>query len=256
VGEDLEFALELADLADSMTMPRFRAGDLVVESKPDLTPVTEVDRGVELAIRARVAADRPGETVFGEEFGPPASAGEGRWIVDPIDGTKNFVRGIPAFATLIAFERDGELVASVASAPALGRRWWALRGGGAFADGSPIHVSKIDRVEGAQLCYSNFSAWEEAGLLEPFLALGRRAWRTRGFGDFWQYVLVAEGSADIALEPNLALWDIAAVKLIVQEAGGRFTDLSGKARPDGGSALSSNGILHEESLGVLQARDT
>jgi histidinol-phosphatase len=247
--DDLAFALELADMADSMSLPRFRDRDLVVESKPDLTPVTEVDRGVEQAIRDRIGRERPGEVVLGEEFG--AEEGSVRWIVDPIDGTKSFVRGIPAWGTLIALEREGELVLGVASAPALGRRWWAVRGEGAFADGKPIRVSGITRLEDAQLCYTSFKAWEEAGLLEPFLALGRRCWRTRGFGDFWQYALVAEGSAEIALEPSLAPWDIAAVKVIVQEAGGRFTDLGGDARFARGSGVATNGLLHDEVLAIL-----
>jgi histidinol-phosphatase len=247
--DDLAFAMELADLADSMSLVRFRDRDLVVESKPDMTPVTEVDRGVERAIRDRIARERPGQVVLGEEYG--AEDGPVRWIIDPIDGTKSYVRGIPAWGTLIGLERDGELVVGVASAPALGRRWWAARGGGAFADGRPIAVSGIERLEDAQLCYTSFKAWEEAGLLEPFLALGRRCWRTRGFGDFWQYCLVAEGSAEIALEPGLALWDIAAVKVIVEEAGGAFTDLAGDPRFAAGSVVATNGLLHDEVLSSL-----
>ena len=247
MDDDLALALELADLADAMTLQRFRALDLVVETKPDLTPVTEVDRGVERAIRDRLADARPADAVVGEEFGVQ-EGGEGRWIVDPIDGTKNFVRGIPAFATLIAVERDGDLRVGVASAPALGRRWWASRGGGAFADGREITVSKIDRLEDAQLGYSNWTAWEEAGMLERFLDLGRRCWRTRGFGDFWQHVLVAEGASEISAEPSLAVWDIAAVKLIVEEAGGRFTDFEGNRTLAAGPAVATNGLLHEEVL--------
>lgn len=252
--DDLAFAMELADLADGMTLPRFRAADLVVDTKPDLTPVTEADRSVEAAIRERVDRYRPGESVMGEEFG---ARGDGpvRWIVDPIDGTKNFVRGIPAFATLIGLERQGELVVGVASAPALGRRWWAARGRGSFADGRPIRVSNVGRLEDALLCHSNFTAWEEAGLLGPFLALGRRCWRTRGFGDFWQYVLVAEGAAEIALEPSLSLWDIAAVKLVVEEAGGRFTNLEGDPGLRAGSVVATNGLLHDEVLSILRGGD-
>ncbi len=250
--DDLGFALWLADLADSITVARFRSRDLVVETKPDMTPVTEADRAVERAIREAVAAERPSEAVLGEEFGAAGGAdGSARWIVDPIDGTKNFVRGVPVWATLIAFERDGSLEAAVASAPALGRRWWARRGEGAFADGSPARVSRIDRIEDAQLCYSNVTAWEEAGLAEPFLALGRRAWRTRGFGDFWQYALVAEGAAEIAMEPQLSIWDIAAMKLIVEEAGGRFTRLDGDPSLGPGSAVATNGLLHRQVLAAL-----
>jgi histidinol-phosphatase len=208
---------------------------------------------VERAIRDRVAASRPDQGVLGEEFGDTGDGADAaRWIIDPIDGTKNFVRGVPIYATLIALERDGALEVGVASAPALGRRWWASRGDGAFADGSSIHVSRIDRVEDAHLCYSNHTAWENAGLLDRFLALGRRAWRTRGFGDFWQYALVAEGSAEIAMEPSLSLWDIAAMKLIVEEAGGRLTDLDGDTSLKPGSVVATNALLHDEVLAALR----
>ncbi len=246
---DLTFALELADLADSMTLSGFRSEDLAVETKDDNTPVTEVDRSVERAIRERVDRARPGEAVVGEEYG--SEAGEVRWIVDPIDGTKNYVRGIPVFGTLIALERDGELVVGVASAPALRRRWWAVRGEGAFADEKPIRVSVIERLEDAQLCFGGLNAWRTAGRLKAFLSLAARCKRTRGFGDFWMHMLVAEGSAEIAIEPEVSLWDLAAAKVIVEEAGGRFTDLDGRARADGGSALSTNGLLHDVVLAGL-----
>jgi histidinol-phosphatase len=253
VDRDLSFALELADLADSISLPRFRDAELVVESKPDRSPVTEVDREVERAMRERIGADRAGQAILGEEFGVDAAehAAAVRWILDPIDGTKNYVRGIPVFATLIALEREGELVVGVASAPALGRRWWAARGEGAFADGRPIAVSKVERLEDAQLCYDSVPGFERHGLGKRFLDLARRCARNRGFGDFWQHMLVAEGAADIAVEPEVALWDLAASKVIVEEAGGRFTDLSGAARADGGSALSTNGQLHDEVLAIL-----
>ncbi len=248
---DLDFALELADLADSIALDRFRAADLVVETKPDMTPVTEADRAVERALRDHIAAKRPGESVVGEEYGGSGETGASRWILDPIDGTKNYVRGIPIWATLIAFEREGGLVAAVASAPAMGRRWWAAKGTGAFADGRPIAVSRVSRLEDAQVCYSGLGGWRRAGLRDNLIALTDRSWRSRGFGDFWMHVLVAEGSADVATEPEVSLWDLAAVELIVEEAGGRFTDLTGVARPDGGSALSTNGLLHDEVLGLL-----
>ncbi|HJP65350.1 MAG TPA: inositol monophosphatase family protein, partial [Actinomycetota bacterium] len=225
--------------------------ELTVKTKADLTPVTEVDRAVERAIRDRVERDRPGEAVVGEEFG--AEEGDVRWIVDPIDGTKNFVRAIPVYATLIALERDGELVLGVASAPALGRRWWAARGAGAFADGHPIRVSTTDRLEDAQLCFGGLNAWRHAGRLDAFLELAGRCKRTRGFGDFWMHMLVAEGGAEIAVEPDVSLWDLAAVKVIVEEAGGRFTNLAGEARADGGSAVSTNGLVHAAVLEVLGA---
>jgi histidinol-phosphatase len=252
VKDDLTLALDLADLADAISLPRFRAADLLVETKSDLTPVTETDRAVEEAIRRRLADQRPDDAVVGEEQGAVgATDAPGRWIIDPIDGTKNYVRGIPIFATLIAVEQAGRLVAGVASAPAMGRRWWAARGRGAFADGRPIHVSKVSRSEDGLLLFGGLTAWRKKGRLENLLSLAAGFYRSRGFGDFWMHMLVAEGSADVATEPEVSLWDLAAVQVIIEEAGGRFTDLAGHARPDGGSALSSNGLLHEHALAVL-----
>jgi histidinol-phosphatase len=251
---DLQLALELADLADAVTLERFRASDLVVETKPDLTPVSEADRAVEQLLRKRIAEERPAHAVLGEEFGTgDGPAATTRWIVDPIDGTKNYVRGIPVYATLIALERDGALSVGVASAPALGRRWWAARGAGAFADGVPLRVSRVAKLEDAQLGHSGVSSWADHGLTERFLELERRCWRGRGFGDFWTHMLVAEGACDVAAEPEVSLWDVAAVQVIVEEAGGRFTNLAGLPRADGGSAVSSNGLLHDEVLGILDA---
>jgi histidinol-phosphatase len=253
VHPDLELALALADRADAVTMAGFRAPDLRVETKPDLTPVSEADRAAEEALRAALARDRPDDAVVGEEFGARSSgSGSRRWILDPIDGTKSFVRGIPTWATLIALEADGELVVAVASAPALGRRWWAARGEGAFADGRPIHVSAVERLEDAMVCLGGLKQWDEAGRLAGLLALTRRAARTRGYGDFWMHVLVAEGAADVAAETDVDVWDLAAPKLIVEEAGGRFTDLSGRPSPEGGSAVSTNGLLHAEVLRMLR----
>jgi histidinol-phosphatase len=253
VDPDLAFALELANLADSISLPRFGASDLLVETKPDLTPVTEADREVERAIRERIAAERTGETVVGEEFGPDEHEGSsGRWIIDPIDGTKNYVRGIPVWATLIALERAGALSVGVVSAPALGgRRWWAVRGGGAFADDRRLSVSKIERVEDAQICYGGLGAWRRSGMLDGLLELIRRSWRSRGYGDFWMHMLVAEGAADVATEIEVSIWDMAAVKVIVEEAGGLFTDLTGRSTASGGSALSTNALLHDEALSIL-----
>ncbi|HEX8861328.1 MAG TPA: histidinol-phosphatase [Actinomycetes bacterium] len=251
---DLQLALELADLADAVTLERFRASDLVVETKPDLTPVSEADRAVEQLLRKRIAEERPAHAVLGEEFGVgDGPAATTRWIVDPIDGTKNYVRGIPVYATLIALERDGALSVGVASAPALGRRWWAARGAGAFADGAPLHVSRVAKLEDAQLGHSSVSSWADHGLTERFLELERRCWRGRGFGDFWTHMMVAEGACDVAAEPEVSLWDVAAVQVIVEEAGGRFTSLAGLPRADGGSAVSSNGLLHDEVLAILDA---
>jgi histidinol-phosphatase len=251
MNPDLAFAMELADLADSLSLPRFRATDLAVETKPDMTPVTEVDRSVEQALRDRIARDRPEDGVVGEEFGAEGSE-SARWIIDPIDGTKNFVRGIPVWGSLIALERDGDVTTGVISAPALNRRrWWAARGEGAFADDHPIRVSEVSRLEDAQLLFGGLKAWKKTGFLDRLVDLVLRSWRGRGFGDFWMHMLVAEGAADVAAEPEVSLWDLAAVKLIVEEAGGRFTDLSGRATPSGGSALSTNGHLHDEVLSIL-----
>jgi len=241
VQPDLAFALELADVADALTLARFRANDLRVDTKPDLTPVSEADRAVERALRERIARDRPRETVLGEEEG-----GEGGgWIIDPIDATKNYVRGIPIFATLIALE--GRV--AVVSAPALGRRWWAARGEGAFGDGRRLEVSRVARVEDCVLTYTSL---EQHG--RGFFALADRAWAARGFGDFWQYMLLAEGSVDLCIESKANVWDLAAPKLIVEEAGGRLTDLRGADTTAGGDCLASNGLLHDEAVAGLGLR--
>jgi histidinol-phosphatase len=239
---DLTFALALADLADSLSLPRFRASDLRVETKADLTPVTDADRTVERALRERIASQRPGDTVAGEEEGD--EGGDVRWILDPIDGTKNFSRGLPLWATLIALERDGAVVCGVVSAPALGHRWWAARGQGAWRDGERITVSGIASVGDAAVSCSYGADLE---VFEP------RVWHARGLGDFWQHVLVAEGALDAAVDARLNLWDYAAVAVIVEEAGGRA------GAPDGGAArpdqqlVSSNGIVHEDVLGLLRS---
>jgi len=254
LNADLVLALDLADEADAMTLARFRASDLVVETKPDLTPVSEADLAVEAALRRRLGEARPGHAVLGEEEGDDPGAGrEWQWLLDPIDGTKNYVRGVPVWATLIALKHHGRTVVGVVSAPALGRRWWAASGEGAFADGSPIRVSAVDSLGDAMLSYASLSGWEERGLGEAFTGLARRCWRTRALGDFWSHVLVAEGSVDLAVEPEVSLWDLAPLKLIVEEAGGRFTDLAGTPTDDGGSAVSSNGVLHDEVLAALTA---
>jgi histidinol-phosphatase len=252
---DLTLAHELADAADVITVARFRALDLQVESKPDLTPVSDADRSVEQALRTLVGARRPGDAVLGEEYGDDGD-GPRRWVVDPIDGTKNFVRGVPVWASLIALQVEGEVAVGVVSAPALGRRWWAARGLGAFAgasadDASPMQVSRVRVLGDAHLSYSSLTGWEEQGRLPGLLALSRRVWRTRAFGDFWSHVLVAEGAVDVSCEPEVSLWDLAPLQVIVEEAGGRFTDLSGEARPDGGSVVCSNGPLHDEVIAAL-----
>ena len=252
--DDLAFALELAALADEITLARFRADDLVIETKPDLTPVTEADRGVERLVRDRLATSRPGDAIVGEEFGGSGS-GPRRWIVDPIDGTKNYVRGIPVWATLLALEVSGEVEVGVVSAPALNRRWWAKRGAGAYVDDGRgtrrLRVSGIARLEDAQLCFAGFEDWEGIGRLDDLLDLGRRCWRTRGLGDVWMYMLVAEGGVDIGLDAEVKLWDLAAPMVIVEEAGGRFTDLGGARRADGGDAIASNGLVHDTALAIV-----
>jgi histidinol-phosphatase len=254
VSDDLSLALALADIADGVTTARFRAADLVVETKPDLTPVTEADRAAEQAIRARVAEERPDDVVLGEEYGE-SGTGPRRWIVDPIDGTKNFVRGQPVWATLIALQVDGEIAVGVISAPALGRRWWCSRGAGSWTrtvDGQELRcqVSGVRDLSDGFLSYSGLGGWADRE--DGFRALARSVWRTRGFGDFWSYALVAEGAVDIACEPEVSLWDLAPLQLLVEEAGGRFTDLSGVRRADGGSALATNGMLHEAALELLR----
>jgi histidinol-phosphatase len=249
--------LELADAADQLTMSRFGAADLRVDAKPDLTPVTDADRDAEQLLRDRLAQHRPADAIVGEEFTDTGSATR-RWVLDPIDGTKNFVRGVPVWATLIGLLDGEDPLVGVVSAPALGRRWWAERGGGAWsiAVGTParqLQVSAVRDLGDASLAYSQLTEWERAGRLAPFLDLCRRVWRTRGFGDFWSYMLVAEGAADLAAEPELALWDMAALAPIVIEAGGTFTGLNGQPGPGHGSAVASNGVLHGAFLSALSA---
>jgi len=246
---DLAFAHRLADAADAITTARFRAADLRVETKPDLTPVSEADRTAEEAIRALVASSGRGETVFGEEFGD--DGGDATWIVDPIDGTKNYVRGLPVWATLLALSRDGVVDVALVSAPELRRRWWAVRGGGAFADGVSCRVSSVARVEDAVV-----STTSSRDMPEPWTELSQRAWASRSFSDFWQYCLVAEGALDVACDPELALWDYAAVDLVVREAGGRCTTFAGTPPAPGQSFAATNGVLHPGVVSVLggQAR--
>jgi histidinol-phosphatase len=253
--DDLRLAHVLADDADSLTQARFKALDLHVMSKPDLTPVTDADQAVEEGIRRTLSRVRSRDAVLGEEHGS-AGHSQRRWIVDPIDGTKNFVRGVPVWATLIALAVDDEVVLGVVSAPQLQRRWWASKGHGAWT-GRSLHkatqcqVSDVRRLEDASLSYSSLSGWDERDRLSDFVSLSRRCWRTRAYGDFWSYMLLAEGAVDIAAEPELELYDMAALDVIVREAGGRFTSLDGTDGPYGGNALATNGHLHEAALGFL-----
>ncbi|HEY2791254.1 MAG TPA: histidinol-phosphatase [Micromonosporaceae bacterium] len=255
-ADDLALTHMLADTADAISMSRFRALDLRVDSKPDLTPVSDADTAVEKALRATLARTRPRDGVFGEEFGAtdaPAGPGQRRWVIDPIDGTKNFIRGIPIWGTLIALMEGDQAVVGMVSAPALGRRWWGGLGHGAYAGrhaaaAAPIRVSGVRRMADASFCYSSLGGWEETGRLDAVLSIMRKTWRSRGYGDFYGYMLLAEGAVDIMIEPELSLWDVAALVPIIIEAGGTFTDLAGRPGPSGGSAIATNGALHEDIL--------
>jgi histidinol-phosphatase len=254
VRDDMALALRLAEQADAQTMDRFGALDLRVDTKPDLTPVTDADQGVESMIRDVLSDERPDDVILGEEFGGTAVFAGRQWVVDPIDGTKNFVRGVPVWATLIALLDDGVPVVGVISAPAMGRRWWAGRGEGAFTSfggrSRRISVSGVEHIASASLTYSDLTTgWD--GLRSRFLELTDEVWRVRGYGDFWSYCLVAEGAVDVAVEPEVKLWDLAALDILVREAGGAFTSLDGAAGPHGGSAVATNGLLHDAVLSKL-----
>ena len=251
--DNLQLALELADAADRITMQYFQSDRLVIDTKPDMTPVTQADKETEQAIRRILKDRRPEHAVLGEEFGGAKSnETTTRWIIDPIDGTKRYMRGVPSFGTLLALEEAGELILGVASAPALGRRWWAARGEGAFVNGRRLHVSQVEHVKDAHLALASLDSWLSQGLYGRLEGIASSAWSTTGYGDFWIHMLVAEGAADAALEPAGALWDFAALKVIVEEAGGRFTDFGGNRAADGGTGLSSNGgPVHAELLSLL-----
>jgi histidinol-phosphatase len=270
--DDLALAHALADLADAISLDRYQAQDLVITTKPDNTPVTDADRAVETAIREALATHRHTDGLVGEEFGSDKGTSGRYWVIDPIDGTKNFMRGVPTWATLIALvqvDASGveEVVVGIASAPALARRWSAAKGHGAFVrfiagniddvseefDASSsekkISVSKVGALSDASISYSDFVGWGDR--LEPFQKMLATAWRTRGIGDFWSHMLVAEGAVDIAIEPKLAVWDMAALDIIVREAGGTFTNTAGQNGPFGGSGVSTNGLLHNAVINGL-----
>ena len=272
LADDLALAHALADLADAISLDRYQAQDLVVINKPDNTPVTDADRAVETAIREALATHRQTDGLVGEEFGSDKGTSGRYWVIDPIDGTKNFMRGVPTWATLIALvsvDASGaeEVVVGIASAPALARRWSAAKGQGAcvrFNSGNiddlseefdassgdkQISVSKVASLTDASISYSDFAGWGER--LEPFQKMLASAWRTRGIGDFWSHMLVAEGAVDVAIEPSLALWDMAALDIIVREAGGKFTNTAGQNGPFGGSGVSTNGLLHNAVINGL-----
>lgn len=259
LADDLRLALDLADMAHVLATERFRAGDLRVETKPDRTPVTDADQAIEQALRAALRDARPRDSVLGEEFGGEPASGR-QWIIDPIDGTTNFLRGLPIWATLIALAVDGRPTVGVASAPALRRRWWAAEGRGAWAaevgprgtgPAQRLVVSRVAELPDALLSYNSLQGWDQAGALEPLLRLARTTWRTRALGDFWSYVLVAEGQVDIAGEHDLHVYDLAALVPIVTEAGGRFSSLAGEPGPWHGTALATNGLLHDAALALL-----
>jgi histidinol-phosphatase len=254
--DDLTLALQLADRADTVTRARFGALDLRVETKPDLTPVTDADRVVEAELRDALGRDRPGDSVVGEEYGGTTTFSGRQWVIDPIDGTKNFVRGVPVWASLIALLEDGVPAVGVVSAPALQRRWWAARGQGAFVsvDSAPprrLSVSEVAELGSASLSFSSLSGWAQAGLRECFVELTDAVWRVRAYGDFLSYCFVAEGAVDIAAEPEVSVWDLAPLDVLVREAGGTFTGLDGTPGPHAGSAVATNGLLHEMVLGRL-----
>ncbi|CAN2217421.1 inositol monophosphatase family protein [Candidatus Nanopelagicaceae bacterium] len=273
--DDLALAHALADLADAITLDRYQAQDLVITNKPDNTPVTDADRAVETAIREALATHRTADGLVGEEFGSDKGSSGRYWVIDPIDGTKNFMRGVPTWATLIALVHvdaagTEEVVVGIASAPALARRWAAAKGHGAtvrfnsgvsdFVDSEldgefvpdatvnekRISVSKVSTLADASISYSDFVGWGDR--LEPFQKMLAGAWRTRGIGDFWSHMLVAEGAVDVAIEPSLALWDMAALDIIVREAGGSFSNTAGQSGPFGGSGVSTNGVLHNQVI--------
>ena len=253
--DDLDLALDLAARADAITAARFGALDLRVDHKPDLTPVTDADEAVEHELRDVLARERPGDDIFGEEQGGTASLTGRQWVIDPIDGTKNFVRGVPVWASLIALLQDGIPIVGVVSAPALNRRWWAAAGLGAHLSvggGAPrrLQVSAVADLAEASLSFSDLTGWPHR---ERFTALTDAVWRVRGYGDFFSYCLLAEGAVDIACEPEVKLWDLAPLDVLVREAGGWFTDITGTPGPHGGSAVATNGHLHSLTLAYLTA---
>jgi histidinol-phosphatase len=254
VADDLSLALQMADEADALTLDRFGALDLRIDTKPDLTPVTDADESAEELLRGLLMANRPDDAVLGEEFGGTAVFAGRQWVLDPIDGTKNFVRGVPVWSTLIALLEDGVPTVGVVSAPALARRWWAGAGEGAFASFNgavrSIAVSGVATIDAASLSYSDLTTgWEDRRA--RFVELTDAVWRTRGYGDFWSYCLLAEGAIDAVAEPEVKLWDLAPLDVLIREAGGRFTNIDGVPGPHGGSAVATNGLLHDEVLARL-----
>lgn len=253
---ELEFALHLADIADQLTMSRYRADDLVVDAKPDLTPVTEADRNVELELRKLLAQQFPTDAIIGEEFAPTEETSNRKWIIDPIDGTKNYVRGVPVWATLIALVIDEAPVVGAVSAPAMARRWWASTGDGAFTrevngEVRRLSVSRVAQITDASFSFSDHIGWAQHGRGNGLSNLLNSVWRARAYGDFWSHLLVAEGAVDLAGEPELNAWDMAAFIPIVVEAGGRVSGYQGGDAFVEGNALSTNSLLHEQALDLI-----
>ena len=263
--DDLRVAWELANIADSITMDRFEADNLQVKAKPDLTPVSDADLAVERAIRTYLNDHCPTDDIVGEEFGGNADYVGRQWVIDPIDGTKNFVRRVPTWATLIALMVDGIPRMCVISAPALQRRWWAAEGAGAYrcSANSPakqIHVSEVSELRHASISFSSLIGWKRKNLMDNFINMMNYSWRMRGYGDFFSYCLMAEGAVDVAAEPEVCLWDLAALDILVREAGGRFSSLDGRPGPHSGEAVATNALLHDQvlraiNLGELPPRD-
>jgi histidinol-phosphatase len=246
---------EIADDADAIALGFFRAGGLVVDEKADRSPVTEADRAIEESARSLVERRFPDLGVFGEEYGHTGMSSGARLIIDPIDATRNFVRGIPIFASLLAIEDGGEVVAGLASAPALGMRWHAQRGAGAFCGSRLLRVSMVSAVGEAQLFHGDISGRAEGGVPRGLAVLAKQVERTRGFGDFYQHLLVAEGAGEVAVDPAVHPWDIAPLQVIVEEAGGCATTLTGQRSIYGGSLVSSNGLIHDEALRLLSQQE-
>jgi len=250
--DDLEFALFLADRADEITLSHFaRTEDLSVQTKPDRSLVTKADTATEQALRAAIREAHPTDAVLGEEHGSTPSTSHRRWILDPIDHTNNYVRGLPVFATLIALEEDGEITVGVVSAPAMGRRWWAARGQGAYADNERIAVSQIGDLSDAHVSIAALHRWNRRGLVPAITEIATTALFEWGSGGFWGQMLVAEGRLDVSLDPWGQIWDLAASKVIVEEAGGRLTDLTGAPRIDQGCAVVTNGLVHDQVISFL-----
>jgi histidinol-phosphatase len=256
LSDDLAFALRLADAADAVSSERFRAHDLHVSTKPDHTYVTDADQSVERAIRGLIAAERPGDGIYGEEYGIEGDSPR-QWIIDPIDGTANYLRGVPVWGTLVALAIDNVPLVGVASAPALGKRWWAARGTGAWARAGSaepyrLRVSGVSELANASISFQSIQQWDEAGYLDRLIALTRSVWRDRAYGDLWSYTLLAEGMIDAVGEFDVKPYDVAALIPIVQEAGGRFTSVTGDPALGSGSPLATNGVLHDAILNALR----